>query len=62
MAIGYVWDGKNCPRDNCEGELQQQDEANVMCLACERVWFHYRRARQHTLANQDGENVATLTT
>jgi hypothetical protein len=28
-----IWDGKDCPRNGCDGELQQQDRINVMCLS-----------------------------
>lgn len=55
---GYVWDHENCPRDDCEGELQQQDEFNVLCLSCEDVWTHYNTGSEHILITPDQETVA----
>lgn len=33
------WDHEDCPHDWCDGEIQQQDKYNVMCLDCEAVWI-----------------------
>lgn len=55
---GYCWDGDDCPRDGCDGELQQQDEYNVMCLSCEKVWAHWKDANEHHLVSPDEETVA----
>jgi hypothetical protein len=55
---GYVWDHEDCPHDDCEGELEQQDEFNVMCLACERVWSHRKDQTHHELVTVDLEVAA----
>lgn len=52
------WDHEDCPRDDCDGELQQQDRFNVMCLSCEAVFAHYRRGDRHWLEDEDYETVA----
>ncbi|ELY68864.1 hypothetical protein [Natrinema versiforme] len=54
----YCWDHEDCPRENCEGELQQQDQYNVMCLSCERVWTHVRSETTHSLQTANFETVA----
>lgn len=51
------WDHEDCPLDDCDGELQQQDKFNVMCLDCEAVFSHYRRGCFHWL-KKDFETVA----
>jgi hypothetical protein len=53
-----TWDHEDCPRDDCEGELEQQDKFNVMCLSCEDVFSHYRRGSFHWLEDSDFETVA----
>lgn len=52
------WDYEDCPRDDCGGELQQQDKINVMCLECEGVWSHVTTATEHYLQTADFEAVA----
>jgi len=52
------WDNEECPRDNCEGELQQQDKLNVTCLLCEAVWSHVKTRKKHYLQTVDFEIVA----
>jgi hypothetical protein len=54
----YCWDHEDCPRGECDGELQQQDEYNVMCLSCERVWAHWKNADEHHLVSPDEKTVA----
>ena len=55
------WDDEDCPHDWCEGELQQQDRFNVMCLQCESAWSHirlpatYNEPEKHCLQDADGE-------
>lgn len=51
----YRWDHEDCPRDDCEGELEQQDEYNVMCLSCEHVWGHFNTGSEHVLVTSDQE-------
>lgn len=51
------WDHEDCPRDGCDGELQQQDRFNVMCLKCERVFTHQKDDDEHRLIH-DCEFVA----
>lgn len=60
MSAGskFVWDGEDCPREDCDGELQHQDGVNVMCLSCEFVWGHYKTERQHKLVTVDGRTDA----
>ena len=53
------WDHEDCPRDDCNGELQQQDRFNVLCLACEGVWTHVKTATEHILQTAEFETVAT---
>jgi hypothetical protein len=43
------WDHEDCPRGNCDGELQQQDRFNVMCLECEIVFTHQKDTDEHRL-------------
>ncbi|ELZ23512.1 hypothetical protein C475_14603 [Halosimplex carlsbadense 2-9-1] len=54
---GQCWDHEDCPRDGCDGELQQQDRFNAMCLTCENAWGHVRDQTTHYLQNEDGEIV-----
>lgn len=53
-----VWDHEDCPLDDCDGELQQQDKFNVMCLGCEAVWTHVKSGTKHYLQTEDFETVA----
>lgn len=52
------WDHEDCPEDGCDGELQQQDRFNVMCLSCETVWGHSRTNSEHRLLTEDSEIAA----
>lgn len=54
----YCWDHEDCPRDGCEGPLQQQDRYNVMCLSCGEDWAHYKDGDDHMLVTRDGETIA----
>lgn len=54
---GYVWDQEGCPVDGCDGDLEQQDQFNVMCLTCEEVWTHVKYQSVHRLVNADDETV-----
>jgi hypothetical protein len=58
-GAGYCWDHEACPRDDCDGELQQQDRFNVLCLACEGVWTHVKTATEHILQTAEFETIAT---
>ena len=51
------WDHEDCPRVHCDGELQQQDRFNVMCLECETVFTHQKDDNEHRLIH-DCEFVA----
>lgn len=53
-----VWDHEDCPLDGCDGELQQQDKFNVMCLECEAVWTHVKSETKHCLQTEDFVTVA----
>jgi len=53
-----VWDHEPCPHDDCAGELQQQDDANVMCLRCEDVWGHHKNDEEHYLVSKASNIVA----
>jgi len=53
----WCWDHEDCPRDHCDGELQQQDRLNVMCLECETVFTHQKDDDEHRLIH-DCEFVA----
>lgn len=57
-ADGFQWDHEDCPRDDCDGELQQQDEFNVLCLSCEGVWTHWTDESDHVLVTETQETVA----
>lgn len=57
MGSTFFWDHEECPRDDCEGELQQQDEWNVICLECETVWAHYTDATHHELVDENADVV-----
>jgi hypothetical protein len=57
-GTGRYWDHEDCPHDDCDGELSQQDRFNVMCLSCERVWTHYKTESKHKLQTADFETVA----
>jgi len=52
------WDNEKCPRDDCEGELQQQDQFNVMCLSCEGIWSHVKTETKHYLQTVNFQTVA----
>lgn len=54
----YFWTGRDCPEEDCDGDLQQQDWMNVMCLSCERVWMHSRDSKNHKLRTQTFDTVA----
>jgi hypothetical protein len=59
-SVGYLWDDEPCPEEDCDGDLQQQDQFNVMCLDCEAVWTHIKwDDERHELQTADGETVAT---
>ena len=51
------WDGEPCPRADCEGQLQHQDQINVMCLACKEEWSAAILRGEHVLVDSDGERV-----
>lgn len=55
---GRCWDHEDCPHDECDGELQQQDRFNVTCLSCEQVWSHIKTDTKHYLQTVDHETVA----
>ncbi|SDL10234.1 hypothetical protein [Natronorubrum texcoconense] len=57
-TAGYCWDDEDCPRDDCDGDLQQQDEFNVMCLSCNDVWAHWTDETEHHLVSPDEDTVA----
>jgi len=52
------WDGEDCPHEDCDGELGQQDRLNVMCRTCEDVWTHVKTDTKHKLQTADYEFVA----
>lgn len=58
VGTTYFWDHGDCPRDECDGELEQQDRFNVMCLSCESVWGHAKMGDKHYLQTEDFETVA----
>jgi len=53
-----IWDSDGCPVGECDGELQQQDKFNVMCLSCESVWTHWQSSEEDLLVTEDNEIVA----
>jgi len=53
-----IWDNEDCPVDGCDGELQQQDKYNVMCLTCEDIWTHWASGEEDLLVTEDHEIVA----
>jgi|GEM_PF-2656928 len=53
----YFWDDVDCPRVQCDGDLQQQDEFNVMCLECEEVWSHVIENDEHLLVSVAGKII-----
>jgi len=55
-----IWDYEDCPNGECDGELQQQDEYDVMCLGCEDIWTHYQTPSEHTLITAEGVTVARV--
>lgn len=54
---GYFWDHESCPLGWCDGDLEQQDRFNVMCLSCERAWGHMKDEDYHYLVGSNGESV-----
>lgn len=52
--MSYTWDQEDCPQPQCDGELQQQDDHNVMCLSCGEVWSHWTFDDYHALADENG--------
>lgn len=57
-GIEMTWDHEPCPLDGCEGELQQQDDYNVMCLDCEAVFVHVTDDSMHYLVDQNHTTAA----
>jgi len=57
---GRTWDGRDCPRRPCDGELQQQDERNVACLACGEAWSHVVDDGTHLLVSAAGKIIKRL--
>lgn len=54
-----LWDHADCPRDGCEGELQDQGDYNVMCLSCNEVFTSYcGTGGLYWLQDESGEKVA----
>jgi len=53
-----TWDHEECPHEDCDGELQQQGDANVMCLSCEDVWGHHKNDEEHYLVSKASNIVA----
>jgi len=57
-GAGRCWDYEDCPCEDCDGNLQQQDRYNVHCRTCERVWTHVKPGNgSHQLQTADGETV-----
>lgn len=54
-GVNRRWDHEDCPEDGCNGELQEQDNINVMCLSCEAVYTHGVDERGHFLGKPGGE-------
>jgi len=52
------WDDEHCPRADCEGQLQHQDQVEIMCLACEETWSAAILRGEHVLIDSDGERVS----
>ncbi|QGX95917.1 hypothetical protein EI982_14545 [Haloplanus rallus] len=53
-----TWDGEDCPHENCDGDLQNQGDANVMCLSCGDVWGHHKNDEEHYLVSKGSNIVA----
>lgn len=53
------WDDEHCPRDDCDGELQHQDQVEVMCLACKKEWSAAILRGERVLVDSDGERVSS---
>lgn len=58
-GTSLCWDGHSCPIGGCDGELQQQDRFNVLCLECETVWTHYVTDEEHILSRPDQQHEFT---
>ncbi|SDJ32239.1 hypothetical protein SAMN05216226_102126 [Halovenus aranensis] len=54
---GLCWDHHDCPTEDCDGELQQQDKVNVVCLSCDGWWSHVAGSTTHFLVTATGEKV-----
>jgi len=52
------WDDDACPREDCDGRLQQVDRLNVACLECEQGWSHIKTDDEHRLVDAESEIVA----
>lgn len=55
---GMFWDYEPCPIYGCHGELEQQDEYNVMCLGCESVFTPIKDETHQFLRDVDGVEYA----
>ena len=53
------WDDEHCPRADCEGHLQHQDQVEIMCLACKGEWTAAILRGEHVLIDSDGERVSS---
>lgn len=53
----YFWTDEPCPHDDCDGQLQQQDDYNVMCLDCRSVFVHVAGDGHH-LVDRNNQTVA----
>lgn len=55
----YLWDGKNCPHDDCDGDLVHQDGINVMCKQCDDQ-FVFIDGRDPYLVNCENHPVKRM--
>jgi hypothetical protein len=56
-GVEMYWDDEDCPRVQCDGDLQQQDQSNVTCLECEEVWSHVKDDDEHLLVSAAGKII-----
>lgn len=56
---GFFWDHEPCPLEDCDGELQQQDRFNVLCLECGAVFGHLKDETDHILTDDSARTVHT---
>ncbi|WP_240936920.1 hypothetical protein, partial [Halomicrobium mukohataei] len=55
-VVDPIWDGDDCPRVQCDGDLRQ-DGAAVECSECSETWSHQTDESEHLLISRAGKII-----